>query len=47
MTVSGSLARSVSGRKEVAMAPNKQTNIEIRYGNWNKKGYKKVNVIVE
>ena len=37
MTLSGSLAPSVSGRKEVAMPPNKQRIIEIRYGYWNKK----------
>ena len=37
MTLSGSLAPSVSGRKEVVMPPNKQRNIEIRYGYWNKK----------
>ena len=38
LTVSGSFAPTVSGRKELAMAPIKETNIEIRYGNWNKKG---------
>ena len=37
MTLSGSLAPSVSGRKEVVMPPNKQRIIEIRYGYWNKK----------
>ena len=35
LTVSGSFAPIVSGRKEVAIAPSKHTHIEIRYGNWN------------